>query len=106
MWMDTLVTQMLSDILKMGDWVDDAECRGQPLEWWFPLEFNKQSSNIKTAKMICGRCKVRDQCLEYAMSYPQGYLILPGIWGGLTESQRRQLHSDRYWAQVDAQKDP
>ena len=32
MWMDTLVTVMLTDILKMGDWVDDAECRGQPLE--------------------------------------------------------------------------
>lgn len=106
MWMDTVVTVMLTDILKMGDWVDDAECRGQPLEWWFPLEFNKQASNIKAAKAICRRCPVREDCLEYAMSYPHTYMSLPGIWGGLTEAERRQLDSDRYWAQVDARKDP
>jgi hypothetical protein len=38
------------------------------------------------------------------MSYPQTYLSLPGIWGGLTEAERRQLDSDRYWADVDARK--
>ena len=104
MWMDSVVTQMLTESLKMCDWVNDAECRGQPLEWWFPMEFNKQASNIKTAKAICRQCPVREDCLEYAMSYPHTYMSLPGIWGGLTEAERRQLDSDRYWASVDARK--
>ena len=103
MRMDSVVTEVLNE-MRIGGWVDDAECRGQPLEWWFPLEFNKQAANIKTAKEICGRCSVRKNCLEYAMSYPQTYLSLPGIWGGLTEAERRQLDSDRYWADVDARK--
>lgn len=104
MWLDSVVTVMLTETLKMGDWVNAAECRGQPLEWWFPLEYNKQASNIKAAKAICRQCPVREDCLEYAMSYPHTYMSLPGIWGGLTEAERRQLDSDRYWSSVDAQK--
>ena len=40
----------------------------------------------KQAKRICRACPVREQCLSYAMDSP----IDHGIWGGLTERERRR----------------
>lgn len=39
------------------------------------------------ALALCGRCPVRVACLEYALSVRDPY----GIWGGLTEVERRWL---------------
>jgi len=50
---------------------------------------------IAAAKAICVRCPVRDACLRYALATGQG----PGIWGGLTEDERRGL---RYQARLAA----
>ncbi len=87
---------------KIGQWADRAECRGQPTYWWFPDEHRTNVAENNKAKKICQLCPVIAECLEYAMSYPHDYVSLPGIWGGLTEGQRRQLNSDRYWAKLDA----
>jgi WhiB family redox-sensing transcriptional regulator len=40
-----------------------------------------------TAKRICAACPVRRECLDYAMRVHEPF----GIWGGLTEAERRQL---------------
>ena len=40
-----------------------------------------------TAKRICADCPVRQECLDYAMRVHEPF----GIWGGLTEAERRQL---------------
>jgi len=40
----------------------------------------------KQAKRICRACPVRSQCLTYAMDSPVDH----GIWGGLTERERRR----------------
>ena len=37
------------------------------------------------AKAICARCPAREACLAYALDTGQAY----GIWGGLTEDERR-----------------
>ncbi len=39
------------------------------------------------AKAICSVCPVRVQCLDFAVEIREPY----GIWGGLTEADRRQL---------------
>lgn len=39
------------------------------------------------AKSLCAPCQQRDPCAEYALDHPE----LRGIWGGLTESERRVL---------------
>jgi WhiB family redox-sensing transcriptional regulator len=39
------------------------------------------------ARQICAGCPVRQPCLDYALSYG----ITHGIWGGLTERDRRPL---------------
>lgn len=41
----------------------------------------------KRAKEICLECGVRDDCLDYALSIREQH----GIWGGLTENERREL---------------
>lgn len=41
----------------------------------------------KIAKRICRDCPVRRQCLAYAMNAPVDH----GIWGGLTERERRRV---------------
>ena len=39
------------------------------------------------AKRICAECPVRRECFDYAMRVHEPF----GIWGGLTEAERRQL---------------
>ena len=39
------------------------------------------------AKKVCLTCDVRDDCLEYALMNDERF----GIWGGLSERERRKL---------------
>jgi WhiB family redox-sensing transcriptional regulator len=39
------------------------------------------------AKSICAECTVRQECLEFALRVHEPH----GIWGGLTEAERRRL---------------
>ena len=39
------------------------------------------------AKQICADCPVRRECLEYALRVREPF----GIWGGLNETERREL---------------
>lgn len=74
-------------------WADHAACKGFRLEhgteeWtkvWFPAIGTRQEQ-IRRAKAVCNTCTVRTSCLEY--SYQAGIKI--GIWGGLTEYERRK----------------
>jgi WhiB family redox-sensing transcriptional regulator len=43
------------------------------------------------AKRVCAACPVRQECLDYALRVREQY----GIWGGLTEVERRALASER-----------
>lgn len=62
---------------------DGAACRGFPTEWWFPA----RGDSAGTAKFICSQCRLREACLDYALSVDW----LVGIWGGVTEGRRRIL---------------
>ena len=65
-------------------WMRRASCAGAAdPDWWFP-ERGEHRAAGQLAIMICQECPVRAQCLEYAL---QGREY--GIWGGLTEEQRK-----------------
>jgi WhiB family redox-sensing transcriptional regulator len=49
--------------------------------------FPGRGEPAEPARQICAGCSVRQPCLEFALS--QG--ITHGIWGGLTERDRRPL---------------
>ena len=42
---------------------------------------------IREAKRICLGCEVKDACLDYALAHDERF----GIWGGLSERERRRL---------------
>ncbi|HEY1324318.1 MAG TPA: WhiB family transcriptional regulator [Streptosporangiaceae bacterium] len=48
-------------------------------------------ARVAKAKAVCAGCPVREACLAYAMAAGEPY----GIWGGLTEDERRALRRQR-----------
>lgn len=65
-------------------WKDRAACQGMAAEYFFPPPKIRISPQIRR---ICGDCQVRLECLAYALHYSED----DGIWGGLTEAERRSL---------------
>lgn len=70
-------------------WREDAACLSQPGIVFFGLEDLESPTEKRTredmAKTVCAGCSVQHQCLEYALSAREPY----GIWGGLTEVERK-----------------
>jgi WhiB family redox-sensing transcriptional regulator len=64
-------------------WQAFARCRGVPAEVFYPIT----DEEAEQPKAICGLCPVREACLEYAISAREK----EGVWGGLTERERRRL---------------
>ena len=67
-------------------WRDRAACVGAEREVFFPT----QGEDVRRAKAVCAACPVRADCLDYAMRWDIRY----GIWGGLSEKQRRRLRHE------------
>ncbi|MDR0836840.1 MAG: WhiB family transcriptional regulator [Propionibacteriaceae bacterium] len=67
------------------DWTLQASCRGMKDDL-FP-----EARDQKKAKVICFTCPVRAQCLAEALDNR----IEWGVWGGMTERERRQLLRQR-----------
>lgn len=65
-------------------WMDQAACKGQPDWLMFPAKAERADPAILR---ICGGCEVRKPCLDYAIEHDENH----GVWGGLTENQRRDL---------------
>lgn len=68
-----------------GPWTRHANCRGVDPQLFFP----ERGASLAEAKAVCADCKVRAECLEYGID--QHF----GIWGGLSERERRQLRRQR-----------
>lgn len=103
---DTIVWNILSDgpireaeeiddaalvVLFGGDQADDgplawqerALCAQTDPEAFFP----EKGGSTREAKRVCATCEVRQECLEYALEHDERF----GIWGGLSERERRKL---------------
>lgn len=71
-----------SDEGELG-WQTDALCAQTDPEAFFP----EKGGSTRDAKKVCGACNVKSQCLEYALANDERF----GIWGGLSERERRRL---------------
>lgn len=76
----------LPDLLAQQDWQDRALCAQTDPEAFFP----EKGGSTREAKRICAGCEVRAECLEYALAFDERF----GIWGGLSERERRRLKRD------------
>lgn len=66
-------------------WFKQARCVDVPTEVFFP----GQGDSTAPARAICAKCPVRHPCLEYALSER----IKHGIFGGLSERERRKIRA-------------
>jgi WhiB family transcriptional regulator, redox-sensing transcriptional regulator len=64
-------------------WQEKALCAQTDPEAFFP----EKGGSTREAKRICQGCEVRDACLDYALANDERF----GIWGGLSERERRRL---------------
>ncbi|MBO9578748.1 MAG: WhiB family transcriptional regulator [Microbacteriaceae bacterium] len=64
-------------------WQVDALCAQTDPEAFFP----EKGGSTRDAKRVCSSCEVRAECLEYALQNDERF----GIWGGLSERERRRL---------------
>jgi WhiB family transcriptional regulator, redox-sensing transcriptional regulator len=65
------------------NWQDLALCQQTDPEAFHP----DKGGSTRPAKRICQRCEVKAECLDYALRNNERF----GIWGGLSEQERRQL---------------
>lgn len=64
-------------------WQERALCAQTDPEAFFP----EKGGSTREAKRVCSGCDVRAECLEYALANDERF----GIWGGLSERERRRL---------------
>ena len=65
------------------EWQEHALCAQTDPEAFFP----EKGGSTREAKKVCLSCDVRDSCLQYALDHDERF----GIWGGLSERERRRL---------------
>ena len=75
------VEELITDVEL--EWQERALCAQTDPEAFFP----EKGGSTREAKRICQSCEVRDECLEYALEHDERF----GIWGGLSERERRRL---------------
>lgn len=85
---DSLSSEVYLDMSNVFDWRTRAACRDKDPELFFPVGNTGLSyQQIEEAKLVCRSCKVSDSCLRCALETNQDY----GVWGGLSEEERRSL---------------
>jgi WhiB family redox-sensing transcriptional regulator len=72
-------------------WAELRACKDEDPELFFPIsEVGPGAWQVAQAKAVCARCPVRSDCLAYALDNGLDH----GIFGGLTELERRQMIRD------------
>lgn len=74
----------LNAIANREPWQEQALCAEVDAELFFP----ERGASPRAAKIICRKCDVRQQCLEYALRNNEKY----GVWGGTTDYERHRLN--------------
>jgi WhiB family transcriptional regulator, redox-sensing transcriptional regulator len=90
-WPDSprAIAAYLAEVAHAGDrgWQEQANCLGVDPDLFFP----ERGASTREAKSVCRGCEVRAECLEYALAHGEKF----GIWGGLSERERRRVRRER-----------
>ena len=68
-------------------WQGQANCKGVDPDLFFP----ERGASTREAKEVCRGCVVREDCLESALANSEKF----GIWGGMSERERRRVRRAR-----------
>ena len=83
-------------------WRDDAACLGRDVDLFFPPDPHDDEDEdgprrretrrmYRQAIRICDSCPVQQECLDYALDFPELY----GMWGGKTRPERMTILRER-----------
>lgn len=72
------------------DWRRKAHCLGMDTNMFYP----ERGEAVKLRKAVCVGCPVRAQCLEAGMREHFG------VWGGLSEQERRRMRRNKAFAEL------
>ena len=79
-------------------WQLSANCLGVDPDLFFP----ERGASTREAKEVCRGCIVREECLEYALRNGEKF----GIWGGMSERERRRIRRQRALARTSTAEQP
>jgi WhiB family redox-sensing transcriptional regulator len=68
-------------------WHKYALCAYSNPESFFP----EKGGSTKEAKLVCKKCRVTVECLEWAITADEKH----GIWGGMSERERRKYKKEQ-----------
>jgi WhiB family transcriptional regulator, redox-sensing transcriptional regulator len=72
-------------LIAHGQWRAAAACRSADPDLFFPISDSGPAlEQAAKAQAICATCRVRSECLAFALRTEQVY----GIWGGTSERER------------------
>lgn len=89
-WEMTDTRRLPKPVASEWDWQLRGSCQGLNSSVFFHPDGERGSARARRAdqaKAICQRCPVLEQCRRHALSVREPY----GVWGGLTEEERREL---------------
>jgi WhiB family redox-sensing transcriptional regulator len=81
------VDGLLKLLAEDRSWQSKANCMGVDPDLFFP----ERGASTKEAKEVCKGCVVQQECLEFALSNSEKF----GIWGGMSERERRRVRRAR-----------
>jgi WhiB family redox-sensing transcriptional regulator len=88
----TILASSLALAAANDQWRDHALCRDTDPDLFFPVGTTGLALvQVEHAKRVCGQCTVADACLDFALATNQD----SGIWGGLSEEERRVIRRKR-----------
>ena len=86
-------TTLESVVPDQNRWQDFGNCLGVDPDLFFP----ERGASTREAKEICRGCVVREDCLEHALANGEKF----GIWGGMSERERRRIRRQRALARAN-----
>lgn len=78
---------IISEILLPPEWTRRALCAEVDPDLFFP----EKGDDVSRVKRICKACDVKKECLKYSLDNDERF----GVWGGLSEHNRRKLRAER-----------
>lgn len=79
---------------KEWHWMENAKCRDEDPELFYPEHGKFSTPGVKTAIRICRGCPVINECLNWALATGDSF----GVLGGMTPQQRTKYRRDREYA--------
>lgn len=76
---------MIGLLIEPEPWMKSALCAQVDPDLWFP----EKGGSTKDPKRVCRVCPVRAECLEYISRPENAEVARFGVWGGLSERERR-----------------